>query len=84
MPVRFSRYELRPDFEHVRQIVNAKIYASLKDLDNITYWHHRRLTEEKCFAKDGVHMSAVGMPRYVGSMRLAAIRALRAVNERLQ
>ena len=41
VPVRFSRYELRPDFEHVRQIVNDKIYASLKDLDNITYWHYR-------------------------------------------
>ena len=72
---------MRPDFECVRQIANDKMYASITDLDYITYWHHRRLTEEKCFAKDGVHMSAVGMPRYVGSMRLAAIRA---VNERLQ
>ena len=34
--------------------------------------------------KDGVHKSAVGMPRYVGSMRLAGILALHAVNERLQ
>ena len=30
VPVRFSRYEVRPDFEHVRQIVNDKIYASIK------------------------------------------------------
>ena len=28
VPTRFSRYEVRSNFEH---------------LDNVTYWHHRRL-----------------------------------------
>ena len=50
--VRFRRYEVRPDFE---EIVSDKMYASITDLDNVTFWHHRRLTEEKCFPKDGVH-----------------------------
>ncbi|KAK2193991.1 hypothetical protein NP493_4g14041 [Ridgeia piscesae] len=41
VPVRFRRCEVRPDFERVRQIANDKMYASITDLHNITYWHHR-------------------------------------------
>ena len=34
-----------------------------------------KLSKGVNFARDGVHMSAVGMPRYVSSIRSAAVAA---------
>ena len=45
------------------------------DFDNIHFWPHCKLFNAKNFARDGVHMSAIGMKKYVNSMRKVAIHA---------
>ena len=75
IPVECGRFEVRPDFDSARQVVKNKICTLIAKFENINLWHHLKLSKGVNFARDGVHMSAVGMPRYVSSIRSAAVAA---------
>ena len=50
IPVQFSRFPVRLDFHHARQIANNKVRALIADLENITFYHHIKLLDKKNYA----------------------------------
>ena len=51
IPLQFSRFPVRPDFDHARQIANNKVRALIADSENITFYHHIKLLDKKNYAR---------------------------------
>ena len=83
IPKSSSRYVVPNDFDQARHTVSTRIAQLIVDSDKIKLWAHRELFLPKNFARDGVHMSTVGMKRYVSSMRRAAIMAFKRCQHQL-
>ena len=64
------------NFEPARHAISDTVIRLTSDFDNIHFWPHCKLFDAKNFARDGVHMSAIGMKKYVNSMRKAAFHAM--------
>ena len=77
IPKPSGRFVVRHDFEVARHTVSDTVVRLISNFDNIHFWPHRKLFDAKNFARDGVHMSATGMEKYVSSMRKAAIHAFK-------
>ena len=70
------RREVRADFNDARTAYNAALHRLTDGLANIHAWKHRGMSEEwqSYLLPDGVHLNnTIGMPKYVRSIRGAAM-----------
>ena len=75
IPKSSGRFLVPGNFEPACHAISVTLIRLTIDFDNIHFWPHCKLFDAKHFARDGVHMSAIGMKKYVNSMRKAAIHA---------
>ena len=77
--IRRRRFAVRADFNEARFVVNRTLEGLTRDLPHIQYWRHRGMHAdwEQYFDRFGVHLNAVGMRKYVRSIRGAAQFAAR-------
>lgn len=78
-PTGRRRFPTRADFNEARFVVNRTLDSLTRDLPHIQYWRHRGMHAdwEQYFDRCGVHLNAVGMRKYVRSIRGAAQFAAR-------
>ncbi|KAK2160511.1 hypothetical protein NP493_1642g00008 [Ridgeia piscesae] len=73
-PTGRRRFPVRAVFNDARFVVNRTLEGLTRDLTHIQYWRHRGMhaDREQYFDRFGVHLNAVGMRKYVRSIRGAA------------
>jgi hypothetical protein len=73
-PTGRRRFPVRADFNEARFVVNRTLEGLTRDLTHIQYWRHLGMHAdwEQYFDRFGVHLNAVGMRKYVRSIRGAA------------
>ena len=74
-PTGRRRFPVRADFNEARFVVNRTLEGLTRDLTHIQYWRHRGMHadwEPYIFGRFGVNLNAVGMRKYVRSIRGAA------------